>query len=404
MKVLVYPHSLRIGGIQLVAIRLAAAARDLGHDVVVCAPGGELAGLVAERGLALRPLPEPSARPSWELIRHVTRVARQERVELIHAYARTACLEAYLGPHVRDGIPLVTTMMGAFVPRPFPRDPLLIVGTARLREAAAAAGHRRVALLEPPIDTGSDHPAVDGTPFRRAHGIDAHAPLLVLVSRLARAVKAEGIARTIAAAGSLADDLPVRLVVVGDGDAFAELERQGAAVNAAAGRSVVTLTGPLTDPRPAYAAADVVLGMGSSALRGMAFGKPCVILGVGGFSEVFGPATQPLFTADGMFGAGDGGTSPARLTAQLRGLLDDPALRHELGSYGRAFVCRRFGLEASGAALDRLYQQAFAHRTPWARRWIEALRVGGHVALSRARAAGRHRLLRPGGRGAPHDG
>ena len=50
-----------------------------------------------------------------------------------------------------------------------------------------------------------------------------------------------------------------------------------------AGRQVVLLTGEIADPRPAYAAADVVVGQGGSALRGMAFGKPLVVVGEGRF-------------------------------------------------------------------------------------------------------------------------
>ena len=35
MRVLVYPHSMEIGGSQLNAVELGGAVRDLGHDVVV---------------------------------------------------------------------------------------------------------------------------------------------------------------------------------------------------------------------------------------------------------------------------------------------------------------------------------------------------------------------------------
>ena len=41
----------------------------------------------------------------------------------------------------------------------------------------------------------------------------------------------------------------------------------------AAGRTVISFAGMLVDPRAAYSAADIVVGMGSSALRAMAFAK-----------------------------------------------------------------------------------------------------------------------------------
>ena len=67
-------------------------------------------------------------------------------------------------------------------------------------------------------------------------------------------------------------------------------------------RRVVVLTGQLADPRPAYSAADVILGMGSSALRGMAFGKPLVVQGERGFWELLTPDSASVFLRDGWYG------------------------------------------------------------------------------------------------------
>ena len=39
MKVLVYPHTMEIGGSQLNAIEIAAAVRDRGHDVTTMTEG-----------------------------------------------------------------------------------------------------------------------------------------------------------------------------------------------------------------------------------------------------------------------------------------------------------------------------------------------------------------------------
>ena len=98
----------------------------------------------------------------------------------------------------------------------------------------------------------------------------------------------------------------VQLVVVGDGPARPAVEEAAAAANARAGRRVVVLAGEMVDPRPAYAAADVVLGMGGSALRGMAFGKPLVVAGVGGFWKLLTPDSAPLFLGAGLGRPGHG--------------------------------------------------------------------------------------------------
>ena len=68
----------------------------------------------------------------------------------------------------------------------------------------------------------------------------------------------------------------------------------------------MVLIGALRDPRPAYAASDIVLGMGGSALRGLSFAKPLVMIGERGFARLFTPETVPEFLQNGMFGIGQG--------------------------------------------------------------------------------------------------
>ena len=70
---------------------------------------------------------------------------------------------------------------------------------------------------------------------------------------------------------------PLQLVIVGDGPSRPGGRGGRRAREHIGGRRAVVLTGELRDPRPAYAAADVSLGMGGSALRAMAFGRPLVV-------------------------------------------------------------------------------------------------------------------------------
>jgi hypothetical protein len=142
------------------------------------------------------------------------------------------------------------------------------------------------------------------------------------------------------------------------------------------------MAGFMADPRPAYAAADVVLGMGSSALRGMAFGKPVVVLGEGGFSEIFEPSTAPTFFEVGMYGFADEEAEP-RLPGQLRRLLVDPALRDELGRFSRTVAEERYGLQAAGAVLDGVYRRVAGRRAGPVTRLVHGTRAGTRLALAR---------------------
>ena len=151
----------------------------------------------------------------------------------------------------------------------------------------------------------------------------------------------------------------LQLAVVGDGPARQQVEERAAKANAAAGRRVVVLTGAKNDPRPAYAAADVMLGMGGSALRGLAFGKPLVVQGEGGFWQLLTPQSAPTFLDQGWYGlANDVPGGAGRLAAILAKLLADPELRLTLGRYGRQLVVERFSLERAAAVQEEVYLAA----------------------------------------------
>src|ERR1700680_1782763 len=136
------------------------------------------------------------------------------------------------------------------------------------------------------------------------------------------------------------------------------MEETTPAANARAGRKVAVLTGELQDPRSAYAAANVVLGMGGSALRGMAFGKPLIVQGERGFWELVTLESTLTFLRQGWYGVGPYGdgraAGAARLEKILRQLLDDTATQARLGEYGRRLVVERFSLERAGALQEEV--------------------------------------------------
>jgi glycosyltransferase involved in cell wall biosynthesis len=362
MRIAVYPHELSIGGSQLNAVELAAAVRDLGHDVVVFGVPGPLAGHIERLGLELVAAPDERRRPAPAVMGRLNELVSARGIDLVHGYEWPPALEAYYGPHLRLGVPAVCTIMSMGVPRFLPASMPLLVGTEQLRVSAQRGRPGPVGLLEPPVDTASNHPGIEPDGFRDRHGIPEGRPLLVVVSRLAADLKLEGLERAIAATGQIALETPVSLAIVGDGPAADRLAARAGEVDATAGPGTVVLTGPLMDPRPAYAAADVVLGMGGSILRALAFAKPAIVLGEDGFSEVLRPETSAAFLWHGFYGLGDGDLGPDRLAAQLRLLLGDPALRADLSAYSLALVRERFSLTAAARLLERFYQEALDRR------------------------------------------
>jgi glycosyltransferase involved in cell wall biosynthesis len=231
------------------------------------------------------------------------------------------------------------------------------MGTEALGADACRSHSAPVWVLEPPIDTDANHPAVDGAQFRRAYRVPRDGLLVVTVSRLANDLKLDALVRAIDAVEALSERLPIHLVVVGGGEAEAFLRARARGVNGRRGRDIVRFAGELADPRAAYAAADVVLGMGSSALRAMSMGRPVIVQGERGFSEIFSPETLGYFLLNGFWGTGDDLPHADRLARQLRSLLADPTRRAELATFGRAVVQHRFSLERAVVRQLEIYAQ-----------------------------------------------
>ena len=189
-----------------------------------------------------------------------------------------------------------------FLPRWLP----LVVGTQQISAHGADAGRLNVNLIEPPVDL--EHNGAAGRGGRRPAsgrtGVSDDLPVVVCVSRLVPELKSEGILTAIEAAGDLRRRLPFQLVIVGDGKARAAMEEAADRANERAGRRAVVLTGELADPRPAYAAADIVLGMGGSALRSLAFGKPLIVQGERGYFRTLTPDRRT--SSAGRAGTGSG--------------------------------------------------------------------------------------------------
>jgi glycosyltransferase involved in cell wall biosynthesis len=378
MNVLVCPPTLSIGGSQQNAIDLGAAIAERGHEVTILAPPGPLEHVVEARGMRMVPLDlRGRSRPAIHAMRAMRRIVRREDVDVVHAYESAAGIEAFFGGEVALGVPTVVSVMSMTVPRRFPRSVPIIVGTELLRRECARRRHRSVMVLEPPIDTRRDRPSVDGGAFRIAHGLEDDELVLVVVSRLARQLKLEGLEMTIDAMSTLANELPARLFIVGDGPEFSLLAARAQDVNRRVGRAAVVLVGATVDPVPAYASADVVLGMGGSILRGMAFGKPAVVLGGNGFWRIVTPRTVDLFLDQGFYGIGHG-RDVEGFASSLTELARDADMRRALGEFAARLVRDRFSLTGAAATLERFYLEA--RRRPMRPPVGEVARVGAWVA------------------------
>jgi glycosyltransferase involved in cell wall biosynthesis len=366
LRILICIHRLILGGDIINAIEMAGRLRDRGHEVTLFAIHEQVEpalDLARDSGLPVFVVDQPMGmRSRLRVIREVAAFVREARIDVVHTFGHGDTYTMFVAAHGLARVPIVVNDYSMTLSASRPRRTPLIVGTRRVGDEAR--GRRGpVIVLEPPVDTRFNAPGVvDGAAFRRELAVGPDDLLLVIVGRLARVLKLPGLLATIEGVVRL-DDRRVKLAIVGDGEAREEVASCAGAANATLGRAAVVLLGQMVDPRAAYDAADIVLGMGHSALRAMAFAKPVVVLGDAGFAVTLEPETLPLFDYDGMYGVGDGGDAAARVSEALTSLIDDPQQRTGLGAWGRALAIRGFSMERAVEVLEETYAAAVAK--PW---------------------------------------
>lgn len=389
MKVLVMPIGMTIGGSEINAMELAVAVQARGHEAVLVGQRGPLSVLARNAGVRVVDVTLPSrGRPRPATAQVLSEVIAQEKPDLVHVYEGLSSAEAFFGVGLASRVPLVATLYGhsadAFIPRCVP----VIAGTAQMQHDLRR--HRAtelVSLLEPPIDTrlNSANP-LDGARQRRDWGIAEDEDLVVIVSRLDVWMKIDSLMDTIDAVGLLAADRPVRLAVVGDGPAGDALQARAAAVNERLGRDVVLMVGALADPVPAYRAADVVVGMGTSLLRGMSMQKPSILVSELGYVRPIGPDTVAPLLEQGFWGRGDGVRAHDRLAAELLRMITLPSGQQaELGRWSRQFVIDRHGMDTCTDRLLEIYDAALAYQPSRWRLAAESVRVPAAVVGRKVR-------------------
>jgi L-malate glycosyltransferase len=358
MKILFFEKRLDVGGTQVNSIELAAAMRDChGHNVTFFAAPGPMLELAIEKGLDFVAAPDEPKPFSVARLRALSEVLENTRPDLVHVWDWPQCIDALYVASLHHRVPVMSTSMSMTVDRVLPRSLPTTFGTPQLVAQAKRLGRSNAELLLPPVDTvGNSIDMISRSTIRQRYGISPQDILIITVSRLVDWMKAESLIYTVQAIHRLAKRVSVRFLVVGDGTARGQLEERADEANRELKRSVIQFTGHLIDPREAYAAADIVIGMGGSALRAMAFEKPVIVTGEKGFALPFNTRTAEYFYNCGLYGTWDGRDGSERLEKLIQELIDHREDWRDMGRFGRLFVERNFSLSVIAKNLSSSYE------------------------------------------------
>jgi glycosyltransferase involved in cell wall biosynthesis len=343
-----------VAGGQLVALRLARAAQDAGHEALLVSPvDGPLLERAAAAGVASRVVPLGRSF-RLDAARRYARVLRDERADLLHTHTHLA--GNVLG-RIAARLAAVPVVAHMHIENAFRADPLgralqvaLDDATARLcaRILVVSEG-TRATLARQGYPRARMEVVYNGVELERAEPLRlVDAPTIVHVARLAPVKGQHTLIRALAQLDS------AHAVLVGRdlerGGAYErELELEAERLGV---RERVLFAGERDDVPALLAGADVVAlpsaieGLPLVVLEAMAQARPVVATPVGGTPELVVDGETGILVAVGDDGA---------LAGALRALLDDPARARSLGEAGRRRAEAHFGAEAMTRRVLEVY-------------------------------------------------
>jgi glycosyltransferase involved in cell wall biosynthesis len=198
-------------------------------------------------------------------------------------------------------------------------------------------------------------PRGDGDAARRRLGLNPGQPVIGTVCRIHPQKALEVL---VAAAEILRSDHPaLRVLIVGDGPARPEIERE---IERRGVGGTVEMLGERTDVPDLIAAMDVAVncsdfeGMPLAVIEFMAAAKPIVATRVGGLTDLI---------EDGVDGRLVEPRDPAALARSVSELLADPEQAARLGERARERQVREFDIDVTAQRIGRLYEELVARKS-----------------------------------------
>ncbi|PXW95563.1 glycosyltransferase involved in cell wall biosynthesis [Sphaerotilus hippei] len=367
MRILHVLESLDFGGLERVVTDLAIAQHRRGHQVTVCClhrTDGYKAELLAA-GIEVV-IAHKTGGLDLGAIRVLRRVARERRIEVVHAhsfmpnyYAAASLLALRGGPVLVGTSHDMGTRLANRQLRLLYRGSLL--RTARVAMVGQQVHDRHVQMGHVPRHKAAT--VLNGIPVERfrlsaerraqaraALGVDGDTLLIGAVGRLVALKNHQLLIEVLPAL--LARWPGLRLAIIGGGPLEAELAGRveqlglGAQVLLTGQRSGVADLLPALD---VFAMPSLTEGLSIALLEACATGLPIVATRVGGNPEIIQDGTSGLLVppADG-----------AALQQALARLLESAPLRSQLGAAAERWVREHASIDAVCVAYDRLYAEA----------------------------------------------
>ncbi len=375
MKILMVTMSMSFGGAETHVLELIRELQKRGHNVTLASAGGVYADVLKSIGVNCVTLPLESKNPSAVIksYRGLEKLIREEHFDIVHSHARIpSFIVGLLHEKIREKngqkFRFVTSAHLNFAVNPLWRllsrwgERVIAVSDDIADYLVKEYGYPRehISTTINGIDTAKFSPDTDFTPVLEKFALEKSRRRIVYMSRL-DSDRAEPAFRLLDIAPRLSQKYPdADIIIVGDGDQFAELSEIAGNINKFDGKKLVTMTGGVANTNEFCAAADVFIGVSRSALEAMSSGKAVIIAGGQGALGIFDETKIESAIETNFCCRGLEPESNERLFSDISELLDNPEKRQKSGEFNRDFILKYYTADRMADDYLALYTELLA--------------------------------------------
>lgn len=359
---------LNIGGAETHVVELAKELKRKGFNVIVTSNGGVYVKELEEDGIKHYRVPLQNKNPfnMMKATRLLKKIIKEENIDIVHSHARIPSF--ILGKlHKKMKFPFVTTAHWVF-------------NTGYGLKYITDWGEKVVAVSEDiktylmdnyhvpegdinvtinGIDTDKFSPDTDCADIKQELGIKDDETVITYVSRLdeSRSLVAKQLIEVIPELDKKIDKLKV--IVVGAGDDFNNVQTMAQKVNSQLGREVIVMTGARTDINKLIAPCKLFVGVSRAALEAMAADKPVIIAGNEGYIGLFDESKLSVGIDTNFCCRGCAGSSGELIKNDILKFFSlSENEQKELGNYGRELIKKDYSVSRMADDSIKVYDWA----------------------------------------------
>lgn len=369
-KILMTLMGLEIGGAETHVVELAKKLNEEGHKILVASNGGVYEKELNEAGIRHYHVPMHK-RNVFKMIRSyylLKDIILKEQIDIVHSHARIPgfiCGFLYKKMHftfVTSAHGVFNTGMGLKYLTNWGQKIIAVSEDIKeylIRNYDVRA--KDIYITINGIDTDKFCPASPHLQLKKEFHLE-NEPVIVHVTRLDENTTLVT-NQLIEIAPFIQKKIPnIRILIVGNGNAFSNLKKKAEEMNKTLGRECITMTGARTDIAKILSLSSLFIGVSRAALEAMAVSLPVILAGNQGYMGLFSKVMLEEAQENNFCCRGSMESNKEALYQDIeRALITlSEEDRRELGSYGREIIKKYYSV--SKMAEDCIFAYDCAYR------------------------------------------